>query len=54
MVMLATQAIYPDRASGTTFSHWEVCASAADVLSANIFMFCSIAFSIAILGKTEQ
>ena len=25
MVMLATQAIYADRASGTTFTHWEVC-----------------------------
>jgi hypothetical protein len=24
MVMLATQAIYADRASGTTFTHWEV------------------------------
>ena len=24
MVMYATQAIYSDRSSGTTFSHWEV------------------------------
>ena len=24
MVMYATRAIYSDRASGTTFSHWEV------------------------------
>lgn len=24
MVMFATQAIYSDRSSGTTFSHWEV------------------------------
>ena len=28
MVMYATQAIYSDRSSGTTFSHWEVASAA--------------------------
>ena len=33
MVMTATQAIYADRASGTTFSHWEVPARPMHITS---------------------